>query len=125
MYVLLPAFLHIVNSSISLGDVSDLLKEALVTSLLKKNNLDPEQLKNFTPVSNTPFASKLVERAVASRLNNNISEHGFYEILQSAFKKHHITETALLWMNVPWKTTYVPFLCCSTCLWRSIRRTTQ
>ena len=40
--VLLPTLIQIVNSSMSSGNVSDSLKEALVTPLLKKNNLDLE-----------------------------------------------------------------------------------
>ena len=65
-----------------------------MTPLLKKNNLDPELLKNFLPVSN--LSSKLIERMVASRLNTYMSEHSLHEILQSAYKKHHSIETALL-----------------------------
>ena len=33
---------------------------------------------------------------VASRLNTYMSEHGLHEIIQSAYKKHHSTETVLL-----------------------------
>ena len=94
--VLLPTLIQIVNSSMSSGNVSDSLKEALVTPLLKKNNLDPERHKNFQPVSNLLFISKLIERVVASRLNTYMSEHGLHEIIQSAYKKHHSTETVLL-----------------------------
>ena len=47
-------------------------------------------------MSNLLFASKLVEHATASRLNNNMSEHGLHEIFQSAYKKYHSTEMALL-----------------------------
>ena len=32
-------------------------KEALIRSLLKKQNLDPEKLKNYKPVSNLYFIS--------------------------------------------------------------------
>ena len=92
--VLVQALVQIVNSSMSLRNVSDSLKEALVTPLLKKNNLDPELLKNLLPVSN--LSSKLIERMVASRLNTYMSEHSLHEILQSAYKKHHSIETALL-----------------------------
>ena len=93
---LLPLLTQIVNSSLSAGDVPDSMKEAIVTPLLKKSNLDPELLKNFRPVSNLSFVSKLVERVVADRLTSHMQENGLHETLQSAYKKHHSTETALL-----------------------------
>ena len=95
----MQALIHIVDSSMSSRNVSDSLKEALVTYLSKKNNLDPEQLKNFQLVSNLSFTSKLVERALASLPDNYMSEHGLHEIFQSAYKKHHSTEAALLMLS--------------------------
>jgi len=42
-------------------------KEALVRPLLKKVWLDAGDQKNFRPVSNLPFLSKLLERVVQAR----------------------------------------------------------
>jgi len=52
--------------------------------------------KNYRPVSNLTFTSKLVERAVALRLISYLNAHGLMPQLQSAYRRHHSTETALL-----------------------------
>jgi hypothetical protein len=71
-------------------------KRAVIRPLLKKPDLDKDILKNYRPVSNLPFISKLLERIVASRLDTHLSEHGLLDTYQSAYRKHHSTETALL-----------------------------
>ncbi|XP_046566282.1 piggyBac transposable element-derived protein 3-like [Haliotis rubra] len=62
----------------------------------KKPDLDTEHLKNYRPVSNLPFLSKLIERAVAERLSQHLTLHNLYDPLQSAYRPRHSTETALL-----------------------------
>ena len=62
----------------------------------EKVNLNPEDLKHFRPVSNLSFVSKLVERVVASRLEQHMNHEDLYEPFQSAYRKGHSTETALL-----------------------------
>ena len=63
-----------------------------------KNNfrLDPEKLKKCRPVSNLAFISKVIEKIIASRLSEHINKHDLHEEMQSAYKKLHSTETALL-----------------------------
>ena len=53
-------------------------------------------MKNYRPVSNLPFVSKIVEKVVASRLNTHMAQNSILEPSQSAYRKHHSTETALL-----------------------------
>ena len=93
---LLPVITYIVNTSLSSSEVPPVLKLALIISLIKKLLLDPEILKNFRPVSNLTFISKLIERVVADRLNSHLSSNKLHELLQSAYKRFHSTETALL-----------------------------
>ena len=64
--------------------------------LLKKASLDTEILKNVCPISNLPFASKILEKVVASQLNEYFIQNSSLEPLQSAYCKLHSTETALL-----------------------------
>ena len=59
---LLPLITAIVNTSLSSGVVPLQFKHAAVTPLLKKHGLDPNDLKNFRPVSNLPFVSKILEK---------------------------------------------------------------
>ena len=68
----------------------------MIIPLLKKTNLDTEDFKNFRPVTNLPFVSKLIEKSVAVQLVQYIDDNNLDEKLQSAYKKLHSTETALL-----------------------------
>ena len=94
--VLLPHITEIFNNSLRYGVVPAHFKEAVVKPLIKKPSLDHEVLKNFRPVSNLPFLSKILERIVAKRLTSHIVNHSLDEPLQSAYKPGHSTETALL-----------------------------
>ena len=42
------------------------------------------------------FVSKLVERAVAVRFVNHCDQNGLLPVRQSAYRRHHSTETAVL-----------------------------
>jgi len=64
--------------------------------ILKKNNLDASQPKNFRPVSNLPYLSKLLERVVQTKLQRFLDDHNMMPTHQSAYRKFHSTETALL-----------------------------
>jgi hypothetical protein len=55
---LLPVITNIVNLSLTTSTFPAHFKSAVVKPLLKKANLDPENLKNYRPVSNLPFVSK-------------------------------------------------------------------
>ena len=93
---LLPAITRIVNISVGTGVLPTQLKLAHVTALLKKPSLDPESLKNFRPVSNLHFVSKIVEKAVGAQLSRHLQDNALYKPCQSAYRAFHSTETALL-----------------------------
>ena len=71
-------------------------KSALVNPLLKKMSLDPDDLKNYRPVSDLSFLSKVLERIVLSQLNKHLNHNNLLSPLQSAYRPNHSTETALL-----------------------------
>ena len=87
---------NIINSSLRSSQVPKSMKSAIVTPLLKKSTLDPDILKNYRPVSNLSYISKLLERVVAGRLTDYMTENNLHEHLQSAYKPGHSTETALV-----------------------------
>ena len=87
--VLLPTIKHIINLSLDNAYFPHVWKEA------KRFGLDP-LYKNFRPVSNLPYVSKLVERSASDQLFAHMSSNGLYPDLQSAYVKNHSTETALL-----------------------------
>ena len=93
---LIPAFSNIINKSLSTGEVPIGLKTAVITPVLKKPSLDHNILKNFRPVSNLPFVSKLLERVVVKQLTHYMTLNNLHESLQSAYKPFHSTESALL-----------------------------
>ena len=70
-------------------------KCALVRPLLKKDGLPPV-FKNFRPVSNLAFISKLVETVVAKQLQHYLNCNNLFPVFQSAYRQNHSTETALL-----------------------------
>ena len=57
-------------------------------------------LKNFTPVSNLPFLSKLLEKVVLAQLESNLSRKNLCEVCLSACGQNHGTETLLLSVTV-------------------------
>lgn len=71
-------------------------KKAVISPLLKKPNLDVNELKNYRPVSNLQFISKIIEKAVALQLNGYLNKNNLFEQHQSAYRKCHNTETALV-----------------------------
>jgi len=73
-------------------------KHALVSARLKKPNLNPNDLNSYRPISNLSFTSKLVERAVAARFVAHCELNGLLPLpaKQSAYRRHHSTETAVL-----------------------------
>ena len=93
--VLLPAITSMINLSFETRQFASVWKEALVPPALKKAGLEVA-FKNFRPVSNLPFVSKLAERAAADQLTQHVVDQGLECELHSAYKKHYSTETALL-----------------------------
>ena len=92
---ILPTITKIMNASLLSASVPNDFKMAQVIPKLKKEGLDPSY-SNYRPVSNLPFASKVLEKIVAGQLNSYLSAHGLFDPLQSAYRKGHSTETALL-----------------------------
>ena len=93
--VLLPSITKMINLSLTSGHFPAEWKMALVIPLLKKRGLDPI-LKNYRPISNLQFVSKLVERSVFNQLHKYLLSNNLYPIFQSAYRVYHSTETALL-----------------------------
>ncbi len=86
----------IVNRSLESSTVPPSLKKALVQPLLKKPTLDQELMKNYRPVLNLSFISKVIEKAVAIQLKDHLKANNMYDPVQSAYREFHSTETALL-----------------------------
>ena len=94
--VLLPMITNIINLSLSQCEMPESFKEAILIPLLKKILLDPEILKHFRPISNLAYVSKLIEMVVDDQVTVYMDENHLHELFQSAYKKFHSTETAMV-----------------------------
>ena len=93
---LLPVLTNIINVSLSSGVVPRSFRASLILPVLKKPNLDPNDLGNYHPIANLPFVSKVLERIVADQLMCYVDSHHLLPGNQSAYRNFHSTETALL-----------------------------
>ncbi|XP_067661024.1 uncharacterized protein [Haliotis asinina] len=73
-----------------------LLRDPLFDHYSKKRDLEKSELKNFRPVSNLAFLSKIVEKAVSVRLKNHLTRCDLVDKNQSAYREDHNTETILI-----------------------------
>ena len=93
--VLLPVVTKVINLSLQTGSFADQWKCALVHPLLKKLGLDVV-FQSFRPVSNLQYISKLAVKAVFSQTHEHMVVNEICPDLQSSYRQHHSTETALL-----------------------------
>ena len=93
---LAPIITKIVNLSLQTGHLPVSMKKALVMPLLKKLILDKEIFKNYRPVSNLPFVSKVIKKAGLKQLSGHMTDNDLHTPSQSAYRPLHSTETALL-----------------------------
>ena len=94
--VLLTPITSLVNKSLAEGIVPPSFKHAHVSPLLKKPSLSKDDMKNYRPVSNLSFISKVLEKVVAHRIQSHLASTNTSNPFQSAYRKSHSTETALL-----------------------------
>ena len=93
---LVPHITSIFNDSLNSGIFPLDFKDSLVIPLIKKPSLDVNILKNYRPVSNLSFISKVLEKIVFKQIVNHLEDNNLTDIFQSAYKTGHSTETALL-----------------------------
>lgn len=55
-----------------------------------------DDFESYRPISNLLFLSKTLERIVALQIEGYLTTNGLFAKMQSAYRKHHSTETALL-----------------------------
>ena len=67
--VVLSSMTDIINDSLDFGVFPSFYKSAIVKPLLKKSTLDANDMKNYRPVSNLSFMSKILEKVVTHYLN--------------------------------------------------------
>ena len=93
---LIPIWTSLVNLSLSTGSIDGILKESVISPLLKGSGLDFEVKKNFRPVSNLQFLEKLIERVVSKRLKRHMAQNNLESNHQYGYKRGYSTETILV-----------------------------
>ena len=91
-----PFLTDLVNASLLTASVPACMKNAIVTPILKKDNLDVTVIGNYRPVSNLSYISKLIERVVCQQVTHFLESNSLLPDYQSAYRADHSTETALL-----------------------------
>ena len=82
---LLPVITRIINTPLAIGHVPASMKTALSTPLIKKPSLDKEVLRDYRPVPNFTFPSKLLKTVVSARLREYLAANCLLEPRQSAY----------------------------------------
>ena len=93
---LLLVVLELVNRSLKDGYFPALLKHAIIRPIIKDVDGDREDFANYRPVSNLPFLSKIFEKCAILQFDKHLQENNLYPENQSAYRKGHSCETALL-----------------------------
>ena len=92
---LLGTWTKIINKSLLGGCFLQSWKKAIIRPLIKSSKLHRE-FKNYQPISNLSFISKSVEKAALLQLSTFFEDQNLLPTYQSAYHKHHSTETAVL-----------------------------
>jgi len=96
VHILAVPLVSLFNMSLSSGYFPTDLKTGIVFPLLKKVNLCPETMDNFRPITNISQVAKLLERHVFNQLVSHLTAYDLFVSVQSAYRAHHSTESALL-----------------------------
>ena len=94
--ILLPTIMNIINISLTTDIVPRHLETAIVKLLLTKTSLDKNLLKNYQPISDLPFLSKILKNVVIHKHLSHLQENNFSNLFQSTYRAGHSTETVSL-----------------------------
>ena len=93
---LLQPITKLINICLLESTFPSCFKTAIIKPLIKKHSLPKDDLSSYRPISNLNFISKLLERIIYNRLQAHLSSFPSIAAFQSAYRKYHSVETALL-----------------------------
>ena len=85
---------RLANITFNTGVFPSKLKTAMVKPLLKKPDLDPNNLASYRPISNLSSFEKIIERLAFVRISRPILNNQNFSNYQSGYRPFHSTETA-------------------------------
>ena len=94
--ILIMPILQIVNLSLSSSIFPDHFKHACIRPLLKSPTADQDAIKNYRPISNLSFLSKVIEKCVYNQIMPYLMSNDLFGVFQSAYRPYHSCETALV-----------------------------
>lgn len=86
---------YIINESLLTGSFPSTLKTAMIRPSLKKPSLDSDDLKNYRPISNLTYLSKIIEKIVHIQISEYVNTNDLFSKYQSGYRKSHGCETAV------------------------------
>ena len=86
--IIVDAITTITNQSLTTGEFLDDWKVAAVRPLIKDPNIGTE-FKNYRPISNLSFLSKIIEKAAQVQLQKHFDEQSPLPNHQSAYRQHY------------------------------------
>ena len=86
----------IINKSFETGSFPLQFKSVNILPIIKGTSKDPEELQNYRPIANIKFFAKISERIATSQLQEYLRQFNLYPKVQSAYRKFHSVETALV-----------------------------
>ena len=93
--ILAPVLVELHNRSLQTGSVPTSFKSAYITPLQKKANFDPADPKSYRLITNVSLLSKAARASRSSQLVSHLNAARPLPDLQSAYRAHHSTETAV------------------------------
>ena len=78
------------------GFPPSVFKKAHVIPVLKRNSLCKEDVKNYRPVSNLSYVSRVIEKVVSSRILSHLADSNKSTPFQSVYRKERSTEATVL-----------------------------
>ena len=92
---MLPIISYIVNQSLQYGCFPHQLKTAIVSPILKKPDLDSDDLRNYRPISSMTYLSKILEKCVHQQLTHYLTTNSLLSNFQSGYRTNFSCETAI------------------------------
>ncbi|KAJ1209769.1 hypothetical protein NDU88_005142 [Pleurodeles waltl] len=89
--IIAPHLCNTINSSFESATFAERWKHAEANTLLKKPEAEPDDPKNYLPISLLPFPAKVIEKIVNSQLSRFLEDNKALYTSQSGFRKNHST----------------------------------